>query len=248
VTFTWAVRLPAARAAALGALRLADGVRVLPAPGELWLGGDDCDDALGLKLAALPEALRFGVLPDGQLVRPGERVPSGNLPHGEWQALRQWLKVAAPVASLAGEPPPPTAIRLVRGGAAREPNVLVAAGQRWLDYATSAPRVRLQRWSFALDGSGGGLRVVVRGAPLPPIPGQALVEACGVAVPAGYTWDPPLDAEVLRDALQLAGGDLALLFADGTHERIAAEQFVQATRSAVRLSLAAEHIASGGAT
>jgi hypothetical protein len=57
-----------------------------------------------------------------------------------------------------------------------------------------------------------------------------------VAVPAGWTWRPALDAAVLRQRLGVEQGELALLAPDGTCEKLSADAFVGATRSAVRLT------------
>ena len=80
-------------------------------------------------------------------------------------------------------------------------------------------------------------RVVLRGKPLPPIPGKRLVEVEGIAVPCGFAWTPPVDAEVVREILGLLPGDLALLEADGTHERIESSAFVPGSRAAARTTL-----------
>jgi hypothetical protein len=63
------------------------------------------------------------------------------------------------------------------------------------------------------------------------------VERCGVAAPVGWRVDPPLDAEVLADPFGLAAGDLCLLVDADRVERIGADEFVRATRSAVRLTV-----------
>jgi hypothetical protein len=97
-----------------------------------------------------------------------------------------------------------------------------------------APQARLAHWSFAADSTG---RVVVRGAPLPPLRGTQYVEECGIAAPAGWHWAPPVEAAVARAALGLEQGDSALWFADGSWHKIAAGDWVRATRSAARFSV-----------
>ncbi|MCA9267561.1 MAG: hypothetical protein KDA41_03785 [Planctomycetales bacterium] len=243
--FAWSVRLPVSRLDALGHIRLAAGVQILVVSDTIWLAGESCDEELTCALAALPEAQRFLVLSDGQVARHGERVPCDALPQGEWKRLRDEMRIRLPTEALSAGLPSPVSIQLVRGGAPAPPNVLVTTGARWLEYAATAPQVRLRQWSFAVDDCEGVVRVVVRGAPSPPMSGSSYVERHGVASPVGYAWDPPVAPEVIREKLRLADSELVLLATDGTHERIAADRFVQATRSAARLSLSFADAKSG---
>lgn len=235
MTSKWAVCLPLARVAALGELRLASGVRVLALPevGEIWLSGEACGDVLAKQLAALPEARQYVVLPDDQLVLHDHRVPTGRLPSGDWQTLATWLTPQLPLAALSGEAPARLPLRLVRGGLPGEANILLTSAREFERYAVHAPQHRLKRLSFAMNSAS---EAVVRGSPLPPIAGVRFVEQHGVAVEAGFCFDPPIGAEVVRPVLTLNDGDIVLLYSDGRFHHIAAEHFVRATRSAVRLS------------
>ncbi len=94
-----------------------------------------------------------------------------------------------------------------------------------------APQIRLNRWCFAAAADG---RVVVRGVPVAPLPGTPYVEQAGVAVPAGWAIAPELPEKVLSKVLQVEPGGLVLLDPNGSLQRIAASDFVRATRSAIR--------------
>jgi hypothetical protein len=109
----------------------------------------------------------------------------------------------------------------------------------WATYAATAPLVRLRQWTFAADARG---MAVIRGTPIPPIQGTPLVDHAGILLPAGWHWAPPIDAEVVRQSLQLASGDIALFDVDGSWQRIAPLDFVHATRSAVRLSAESQRL------
>jgi hypothetical protein len=241
----WAVMLPDDAAPHLGTLRLLPGLEVCQQPEAIWLRGENLE-AVDTRLRGLPGARRYRRLADGQLVALEQRVPSARLPQGEWRPLAEWLRCVLPDAVWPGSRPARAQVRLVRSSSPAEANLLVLALDDWQAYAETAPQVRLERLSFAL---GAGRRVLVRGTPLPPLAGQRFVERAGIAVPAGWQWEPAVEAEVLRAALapdavapgSVAGQGSLVLFTspECDFERIPAEAFVRATRSAVRLSVEA---------
>ena len=113
----------------------------------------------------------------------------------------------------------------------REPALLETSLELLADYATSAPQWRLSRWSFAATADAW---VLVRGLPLPPLPGTQWVESGGVCVRAGYEWSPGVEPAVVRLLLELSAGDIALLRTDGSWDRIAVDDWVRAGRSSLR--------------
>jgi len=229
----WAVHLAASAAPAAAELRMEAGVEVLEADDGLWLRGKSCDERIDLMLRRLPGATRCEVLSDNQLLPEGKRLPGGRLREGPWVAIRSWAAVELPIAALASHCSRRIAIRLEPVSASDEPDLLVCALANWSGYATGAPQVRLERLTFAASADG---RALVRGTPLPPIAGTRCYERAGVAVPCGWGWPSWLTAELVRAALVIAPGTLALFSSDGTWEEIPADQFVRATRSAVRLT------------
>jgi hypothetical protein len=76
--------------------------------------------------------------------------------------------------------------------------------------------------------------VLVKGTPLPPLPGQRFVLYQGVAVPAGFAWQPAVSAEVVIQRFNVSGDALVLWNADDTITRLHQEQLIPVTRSAVR--------------
>jgi hypothetical protein len=245
----WAAALPIAHAAHLGRFRLRGGIEVCQQGETLWLSGSDLE-AVDVTLRGLPDVRRFRHLPDDQLVEVEQRVPSCMLPAGTWVTLGIWLKGVLPQTAWPGQAPPRIALRLERAVTPRVPTLLELPLSAWQAYAATAPQVRLDRLSFALDSR---KRVLVRGTPLPPLAGRRFVEFDGIAVPIGWHWTPAVDAQTVRACLQLDAnesgprqtqgvlengrGDLALLTnEDCRWERIPGDAFVQATRSAVRMS------------
>ncbi len=228
---TWAVRMPRAGATAAGRLRAVAGIEACLAGEDLWLHGSEHGEDLEKSLRMLPGAERFLVAADGQLRPIPGSVPRGRLPDGPWVPLAEWFRLELPVAGLGGRMSRRARLTLVRCFKPEEANLLVVGIEQWEDYAVMAPQVRLDRWQFAAAAD---KRVLVRGEPLPPLPGRHWIERQGIAVPAGWTWSPPVEPAVVRRLLSLEGDDIALLHPDGTWERVPGGSFCRACRSAAR--------------
>lgn len=232
--FVWS--LPMAEIRALGPLRRWADVESLEAGPLVWLRASSLAEDEWELVRRLPGADRFTVIDDGRLTRVGCLVPCSRMPSGAWQPLKHWLRVELPASAEPSPDAPAATLRLIRSTEEREAGWLQTTLEAWTTYAVAAPQVRLQRWLFVVDGRG---VVVVRGSPLPTLPGLRLVDHGGIAVPAGWIWTPRLPADVVRDAFGLGAGETLLWTADGACRRIAPDDWVQATRSAVRLTAAA---------
>ena len=231
MNFSWAICLAREDATALAAVRLVTPIEVAETQTEVWLRGPPGDEALDAKLSALPARGRFELLALNQLRQTGQRVPSARLPNMRWQPLGGWLQVELPVAALPANEPGPIPLQLVRSADEQEPELLLTSLEEFTRFATQAAQVRLDRLLFAAAADG---RVLVRGKPLPPLPGRRFVLHGVVAVAAGSTWIPAVSVEVLARHFCISGDALVLWNDDGTITRLHGEQFVPATRSAVR--------------
>ncbi|MDB5344433.1 MAG: hypothetical protein JWP89_2810 [Schlesneria sp.] len=241
---TWAIRLPSTSLDiddqtqdALGHLRLVSAVEVLIEADVIWLRGSELDEQTSNLLRSLPEAERYLVLSGDQLARWGETIPRANLPVGTWQPITNWLAVSLPTAAFAPRVDASIPFKLVRSSVPAEANLLRTTWTAWRDYATTAAQIRLNQLSFAASES----EALVRGVPVPAIPGQRFVESAGVAIPAGWKSDPELDAKSIRSVLKVAEGTITLFCEDGSFESIPDQAFVRATRSAVRMTDHASH-------
>lgn len=232
MSHTWAIRLAAEHAVQLGSLRRTPGLEVCTSDEAVWVRGRQIEDQLERILRTLP-AQRFTVLDDGQLLPAGRRVPDGQLPQAAWLPLADWLQIELPPAGIPETSFRAVRLQMVRAHIPAEINVVHTDLNAWQVYGVRAPQLRLDRWAFAVSKSH---QVVVRGAPIPALPGRRYVEQNGIAAEAGWTWTPAVSVDVLRQRFQLAAGDLVLLRADGSLERIPAQAFVRASRSAIRSS------------
>jgi hypothetical protein len=120
---------------------------------------------------------------------------------------------------------------LVPSGEVREPALLETSLEQLADYCHTAPQWRLDRWSFALAADG---RVLLRGTPLPPLPGTFWVQSGSICAAAGCTWSPAVEPGIVSQLLQLNPVELALLRDDGSWDRVAEEDWVRVSRSAIR--------------
>lgn len=236
VNFPWAICLAQEDAASLGALRMADSVEVAEHDGIIWLRGKPADEQLAARLHALPARERYECLSSGQLRRIDQRIPTGRLPVVQWQPLSTWLRVMLPDSAFPAELPRTVSLRLVRSTSERDAELLLTTVEELGRFAATAPQVRLGRLQFAANAEGLAL---VRGQPLPPMPGERYVMHSGVAVPAGFCWKPEVGADVLARRLGVSADALVLWNPDGSVTRFHSEQFVPLSRSAVRATVLA---------
>jgi len=227
---TYAVRMDVTDAASLGRVRHQSGLQICQEDNVLWLylnnGGDDAPEFL----RTLP-GRRFTVLPDRQLIPIDALLPQGHLPEGPWIAAPLWMPLQLDSPAFSGLVSQKCPLRIVRSTEAADANLIKTDINRWRDYATCAPQVRLDRLSFAMNER---QEVIVLGTPLPPLPGVRYVANSGVAIEAGWTCEPAVQPEVLREILKLDDDETALLHASGEWERISEDSFVKATRTSVR--------------
>lgn len=229
----WAIRLHIADAMALSMLRLIPGLSVCESEQSIWARGGTMNEALERELRKLPGE-RFWLTEDDKLQAQGKRIPRGSLPEGHWQPIAQWISPAIQSAALPGSAPGKISLRWQPSTKSQDPRVLITPLESLRSWATRAAEIRLRPLRFALSTNG---RTVIHGEPLPPIRGQRLVEADGVAWPAGFAPSPAIDPATLGQLLQLSNDDLVILDPDGAYSLIQATEFVPLTRSAVRSSL-----------
>jgi hypothetical protein len=236
----WVIRLAVTDAASLAPLRLSRGIEVAQKEPFVWVRGPSNDEKIGRLLRALPAVARYEVTAGNRLRNLESRIPSETLPALNWQPVNTWLRVEMPSSSLEGRfterdaaanTPSPVPIRIIRSTEERPIALLMTSLAEWREFTLNAPDIRLRQLRFAVDEAG---NVVIRGKPLPPLPGRQFVLNVNIAVQAGFAWEPAVSADVLSRRLGVSADALALFHDDGTFSRIEDEQFVPATRSAVR--------------
>lgn len=230
----WAVRLPASAVAGAAAVRCHGGVRVCADDPWLWLVGDVAEPRLVRSLVAIPGGELFAVDDAGTCRVPGKRLPSCVLPSGPWTPIREWMTVSFVTPALPAVRPAKLTIRLVRGGDERAANVLSTTLSRLHEWVGVATALRTRTLRFAADANGATL---VRGLPLPPLPGDVACEEDGVALPAGHRFATDLPVALVRAVLHLGPDDLACFDEAARCRILRARSFVPLTRAAVRATM-----------
>lgn len=234
----WAIRLALANRAALAVLRQRKDIEVAEEPNAVWVRGYKFDAKLDLILKGLPADARYDCLPDGNLRPMGERIPSGPLPDLSWQSIESWFEVALPpICEVSNTPLYRIPLRLIPSVCEQVPQLLMTDFDLWRNYAEEAPEIRLQCLTFAVRQDG---QVLIRGTPLPPLPGRRWILTGGIAVPAGWTWSPAVDLDVIEQWAQASPESLILWHETNVLVRLHLDQFLPATRSHVRASACGE--------
>jgi hypothetical protein len=234
MNFPWVICLAREDASAVAGLRLTTGIEVAEADGRIWLRGPAATESLAAALQRLPALARYEAFGGHRLRKLECSIPSDVLPPLNWQPIKVWMQVEQPDEHAVFRNKPHISsigIRLVRSTEEHEPDLLLTTLQDWSEFALSAAGVRLGPLQFAVNET---QQVLVRGQPLPPLRGRRFVAQGNIAAPAGFAWQPAVSSAVLVRLLGISENDLALFYEDGTFGRVQAEQFVPASRAAVR--------------
>ncbi len=226
------------------AIRTEGGCDIRNPSGRLiWVRGPRLEAHHETLIRRIPWEAFYEVFEGDRIRRPGRILPEladGKLPGSgseEWRPLAEILVPSLPTSPFPGRAPVPVSIQLRPDTTVREVSFLEATTQDWLAFANEASEIRLRNLIWALDPVHPET-VLIRGAPLPPVPGKRWVEDNGVVVPAGQRWWPAVSAETLRKALGVAATELALLGLDGRWSRMPRTAWLPGNRSTIRLVLA----------
>lgn len=223
-------------------LRGQAGLRAARTRDTIWIRGPLLEGKVPPKvhreILKIPDVTVY-FLENGQLRPLGRRLFYGPAPVVDWEPIRQVFSVSLPATVLPGTTSSSSShnskLKLVPASNPREANLLLTSPDKWLTYVESCTRVRLAPLTYAFDPEGN--RVLIRGTPLPPLPGKFFYVLAGTALPCGFQWDLQVDEKTVRNLVACAWDDLVLFNPDASCEIIPATGFVKATRSSVRLTI-----------
>ncbi len=232
MTWAWAASAPRASADELAACRHFPGLEVAEFGSTVWIRGRDRSMLTSVGLRAIAGIEMFELDASEQLTPVGKRLSVGRLPEAEWRPLQAEVLPRMPTAGFAGRTFRPARMELERSSRERDANVLMTRGELLRTLVDTMPQARLERWMLAVRNDG---QALIRGPALPPADGLRFWEQAGVAVPVGFEPSPTVPAAAIAAYFQIERGDLLLWTHDGI-EHLHADQFVRATRAAIRAS------------
>lgn len=232
---TWVAEVDRQYAFVLGQLRLHPGLELSEDEASYWLRGTPSIEEARKLLQAIPYVKLYHRESSG-LRLWGHLLVSRPLPVLSFKPLQAAIRPRLPMAKFTSAHVLPTPLSLVRSDSCQPSEFLETTLEQWERYAIFAPKVRLDRWAFAVEESG---RVLVHGRPLPDLAGRQYWESNGVVIPVGWVPSPRITGEALSRVLNRSEGEFLILSEQGTMESILKDNFVHTSRSAVRVTVRA---------
>ena len=228
----WALSLHRTQAKALAKLHNIPEVRVGEIGEVVWARGIGTESELEQILTRVPSSRFFEVVHHDRLRPRGRLLPTGRLPDVRWVPLGEWLFIDVPTPSSPGRIESLAELRLVSDYSRSGEELLVCTIDAFRKFVLESPLHRLRPLRFVVSDALS--EVLVRGQPLPSIPGERFVLDAGIATPVGRAWAPGVGASVVRSWLGLREGTLAVWRADGGISEVTENDFVQPSRRAGR--------------
>lgn len=184
-------------------------------------------------IATLPAKAIYYLDDNGLLFPKGKTTPTGRLPLLKWQSIRTALPVEMPVAALSGELRTAHSPKLTRTEQMQQSIALKTTFSLWQQYVETAAAIRLAQLKFAVSEAGD---VLIWGRPLPPISGQEYWVSNGNFLPCGVDFEIPLTGILIQQKWNAKQEDILLFNEKGEWEKVGLNNFVKATRSAMRMT------------
>ena len=209
----WALSLRRSQAKVLAKLHDLTDVRIGDLGELVWACGAGTESEVEQILTRVPSGRFFEVVHHDRLRPRGRLLPTGRLPDVRWVPLREWLSIRIPTPAIPGELSGSAELRLVfdHGSpiADSAEELLLCNVEAFRDFLLRSPLHRLRRLRFVVHDARS--EVLVRGKPLPSIPGERFVLHAGIATPVRRAWSPPVGASVVRAWLGLRDGNHSAL-------------------------------------
>ncbi len=228
------VSMPLADLPALARVRMLQNVFVFAEEDTVWILGKATDSAIHSALQSLP-GKHFHLTEPRSLTPVGRFLATEKLPPPNWVALEDWLTVNLPNSRWAGSVDERIQLSLVPSAAMKVSDGLLTTIDEVLELIEQAS-FRFQHLRFAMNET---RQAFVIGNPLPAIRGLRFCINDDIAVPAGMSWSPAVDAATVRSVFGNPEG-IVLWQKIDQWDVIPHDAFVKVSRNAVRESASDE--------
>jgi len=181
----------------------------------------------------LPCLKRWRLGDQGRLTLLGKTLPNKILHTLSWQDLSTLLPLVPAKGRNSEEFFGHIPLILTSSDSIRESTALLIESEQFLSWANDAAAPRLSRLKFALSSN---KKVLINGTPLPSLAGQSFYPQGQLLLPSGFALPEHLFHEHISAALKLRSDQFALIHTNEI-DILDTEQFIPATRAAVRLSI-----------
>ncbi len=199
----WALRLEAANARRAVKIRTLPGVQAAVDGRFWWLKGDNRNKETAFILSTIADGPVYEIAQTDLLIPVGCLVPTERLPKLDWQPLAEVISLEIPSPAIARTRVAKVRLKLVRSTSERPASILLCEFSAFAEWADTASEIRIHACRFAAARSDNELpaMAIIKGTPLPPVPGRLFWLAGNVAIPSGFEWAPAVDEVTLRAAL-----------------------------------------------
>lgn len=216
----------------LANLRCEDDLLVADHKEEVWIRGISTSDFLTSPTRLLPTLKTFTLDQEGYLFTVGAKTPTEKLQDLKWYSISQYCSVDLPTSAMPAKVKSLYEVTLVASQKARETSALLTTLKVFKEYAEAASEIRLKAIRFAVSEKD---EVLIMGNPLPPIPGKEYWKEDKLLLPAGLEFEIPVVSKLIGGKIN-AGNSYLLFHTSGRYETIPPGEFVEGSRSAIRLT------------
>jgi len=214
----------------IGQIRHLPGCWIAESNETFWLKIEKPSTGFPLSVEQIPAKARYRLEHDLLFPLKGS-TPVGKLPEMEWQPITSFMTVELPTPALPGSIKKQIQVKLIRTENPKDAPFMLIPWENWKNYALQASNIRLQTLSFAVSAK---QDVIVRGNPLPPLPGLLFWQNQQTLLPAGWNFEHSILAEILSINYLKGKEEWLLIRSEQEWERIKKKNFIQASRSAIR--------------
>ncbi len=182
----------------LGTIRHWDNLKVGFENQSIWLKGFTVEQINSVTLKSIPFIKRY-YAQEGKLFRFNSRLPQQNIPSVLWTPIERGLQVTLPKMNFnyfgMDEK---IKIKLVESEIEKPIISMLTSLERLSAYIYTAPEIRLEQLKWCIINS---QKILLIGAPLLPIQGDALWRRGDFLIPAGFDFDQYLLTDILNEKI-----------------------------------------------